>query len=123
MKYKVGDKVKIREDLVVDMGRDGVRVTESMLKYAGKVVRIRKKFNLIGVYEIDADNKEYVWTDEMLEDVESDVMMIEIYQDGNKVIAKKDGKVSVAKCSPEDKFDIFTGVRIAIERLEEKCKP
>lgn len=46
---------------------------------------------------------------------------IEIIVNGNKVIAKKDGKVGVAKCSPEDEFDIFTGVRLAIDRLEEKC--
>lgn len=48
---------------------------------------------------------------------------IEIIVNGNKVIAKKDGKVGVAKCSPEDEFDIFTGTRLAIDRLEEKCKP
>ena len=48
---------------------------------------------------------------------------IEIIVNGNKVIAKKDGKVGVAKCSPEDEFDIFTGARIAIDRLGEKCKP
>ena len=46
---------------------------------------------------------------------------IEIIVNGNKVIAKKDGKVGVAKCSPEDAFDIFTGARLAIDRLEEKC--
>ena len=48
---------------------------------------------------------------------------IEIVVNGNKVIAKKDGKVGIAKCSPEDVFDIFTGTRLAIDRLEEKCKP
>ena len=48
---------------------------------------------------------------------------IEIIVNGSKVIAKKDGKVGVAKCSPEDEYDIFVGAKLALERLEEKCKP
>jgi len=48
---------------------------------------------------------------------------ISISVDGNKVIAKMGNKVGIAKCSPEDKFDIFVGTKIALERLEEKVKP
>lgn len=48
---------------------------------------------------------------------------IEIIVNGNKVIAKKDGKVGVVKCSPEDDFDIFVGAKLALERLEEEYKP
>lgn len=44
---------------------------------------------------------------------------IEIIVDGNKTIAKMGGKKGVAMCSPEDEFNIFTGARIAIDRLEE----
>ena len=47
---------------------------------------------------------------------------IKLYVDGNKTIARMDGKVGVAKCSPEDEFDIFVGAKLALERLEEKCK-
>ena len=50
-------------------------------------------------------------------------MKIKLYVDGNKTIARMDGKVGVAKCSPEDEFDIFVGAKLALERLEEKCKP
>lgn len=48
---------------------------------------------------------------------------LQIIVNGNKVIAKKDGKVGIAKCSPEDEFDIFIGVKLAIDRLEKECKP
>ena len=48
---------------------------------------------------------------------------IEIIVDGNKTIAKMGGKVGVAVCSPEDEFNIFTGAKIALDRLEEECKP
>jgi hypothetical protein len=41
----------------------------------------------------------------------------------NKVIAKMDNKVGIAKCSPEDEFNIFTGAKLALDRLEEKCNP
>lgn len=118
MKYKVGDKVRVRKDLVVDK-RYGIDVfTEGMKKYSGKTMTV---VNIIstGKYEFKEDNKTWSWTDEMLENVEN----INIIVDGNKVIAKRGNKVGIAKCSPEDDFDIFTGVRIAIDKLEEKYKP
>lgn len=48
---------------------------------------------------------------------------IEITVDGNKTIAKMGGRKGVAKCAPEDKFDIFVGAKLALERLEEEYKP
>ena len=47
---------------------------------------------------------------------------IEITVDGNRTIAKMGGKLGVAKCSPEDEFNIFTGAKIALDRLEEAWK-
>ena len=121
MKYKVGDKVRIRKDLIVGMGHGVVRVTENMLGLAGSIATV-KRIIASREYLLDISER-YIWTDEMLEDVESGVLMIKIYQDGNRVIAKKEGKFGVARCSPEDKFDILTGAKLALERLEEECKP
>lgn len=45
---------------------------------------------------------------------------IEITVDGNKTVAKMGGRKGVAKCAPEDKFDIFVGAKLALERLEEE---
>jgi len=43
---------------------------------------------------------------------------IEITVDGNRTIAKMGGKLGVAKCAPEDEFNIFIGAKIALDRLE-----
>ena len=118
MKYKVGDKVRVREDLVVDEAYGDDTFISEMKRYLGKTMTVSKIFRG-SKYKLKEDIYRYNWTDEMLEDVEG----INIIVDGNKVIAKKDGKVGIAKCSPEDEFDIFTGVRLAIDRLEEKCRP
>lgn len=117
MKYKVGDKVRVREDLIVNNTYGNYFFSSGMKPYVGKTMTINHVGN--HAYHFKEDKNNWDWTDEMLEDVEG----INIIVDGNKVIAKKDGKVGIAKCSPEDEFDIFTGVRLAIDRLEEKCRP
>lgn len=47
---------------------------------------------------------------------------IKITVNGNETIAKMGGKKGVAVCSPEDEFNIFTGAKIALDRLEEAWK-
>lgn len=119
MKYKVGEKVRVRKDLEVGSWYGEDTFTKSMKKYSGKTMTVNR-ITCTCKYKLKEDDH-HNWTDEMLEDVDTD--KIEIIVDGNKTIAKKDGKVGIAKCSPEDEFDIFTGARLAIDRLEEKCKP
>lgn len=62
MKYKVGDVVKVRSDL----STKGMNVTNRMLNFRGKIVRIEKVFKN-GCYRIEGDYEEWNWTDEMLE--------------------------------------------------------
>lgn len=69
MKYKVGDKVKIREDLVVDETYGEDSFTEEMEQYKGKTATITDVY--WGKYEIDIDDGSWCWTDEMLEDLNS----------------------------------------------------
>lgn len=39
--------------------------------------------------------------------------------DGNKTtVTTKDGKVGVARCNPEDRFDVAEGIRVALEHIE-----
>lgn len=44
---------------------------------------------------------------------------VHIHQEGNMVIAHESqtGREGVAKCSPEDKFDFYTGAKLALARL------
>ena len=65
MKYKVGDKVRVRKDLVVNSYYGGADFVEEMKSFIGKVVTISK---VIGNdYKILEDNGDYVWTKEIFE--------------------------------------------------------
>ena len=57
MKYKVGDKVKIREDLQTNKDYNNCTCVEEMEEYKGAIAIITKCFNTDidddGAYEID----------------------------------------------------------------------
>lgn len=121
-KFKVGDKVRVRnwDDMVKDYGTKydgsiciGPSFTVSMKEYCGKVITITG-INSSGYYTIDED----IWkfSDEMLEPA---INTIVIYEKDNKVIAldKGTGKTAEAICNPEDKFDFYIGADLAYERL------
>lgn len=63
MKYKVGDKVRVREDLIVGEKYGNDVFTSTMVSFKGKVVTINKVIGL--KYEIEEDGKTWNWTDEM----------------------------------------------------------
>lgn len=68
MKYKIGDKVKVREDIEA-WGRYGHElVTPIMAEFAGKLVTISKIYNEVKAYDINDDKGVWAWTDEMFED-------------------------------------------------------
>ncbi len=67
MKYKVGDKVRVRTDLVGGEKYGGI--TFYMDDWKGKVVTI----SFVGTYyEIAEDEDKWSWVDEMFEDVSDD---------------------------------------------------
>ena len=63
MKYKVGDKVRVREDLAADNWYGNEIVVSGMTCLKGKIVTISKV--LYDKYEIEEDNKIWNWTDDM----------------------------------------------------------
>ena len=66
MKYKVGDKVKVRSDLNYEKYSEGVPFTSEMDKFKGTVLEVRK---IAGVF-YEMVGIPYIFTDEMLEPVE-----------------------------------------------------
>lgn len=72
MRYKVGDKVRIREDLVVGGNYDGSVVVDDMTDMGGNVVTIGRVGKVHGYY-IEEDPDDYCWTDEMFEPVEEEL--------------------------------------------------
>lgn len=66
MKYKVGDKVKVRSDLRVGKSYGEHTFVHDMFKFMGKIVTIESVWEQ--GYRIEEDA--FWWTDEMLEPVE-----------------------------------------------------
>ena len=92
MKYKVGDKVRIKKDLEIC---EGWIFSEDMSKYKGKKATITSVFDeTLGYYKLDLDEGYYVWTDVMLEPYK------ELYKEhwAEKIIEiAKSGSVAVDK--------------------------
>lgn len=70
MKYKVGDKVKVREDLEIGETYGGLTFSVQMREYRGQIVTIKTADD--DSYQIEEDELNWYWTDEMLEDVKND---------------------------------------------------
>lgn len=130
MKYKVGDKVKVRswDSMVKEFGVDrlgDIKLSDTyfvhdMKAYCGKTLTITH----VGESEYRTKGNTWYWTDEMFEP-KTVCNTVVIYTNGNKVIAldKVTGETGVAICSPEDKFDFFTGADLAFERLRGRINP
>lgn len=74
MRFKVGDKVRVREDLVVDEWYGSCYFVRSMEKFKGKEFTIKKVFDSVKTYYLVGDEC-WEWTDKMLEPVEEKEMV------------------------------------------------
>lgn len=64
MKYKVGDKVRIRKDLEADKRYSGIRFDERMMSYRGKIATISLADDEVDIYRIDL-NETFAWGEDM----------------------------------------------------------
>ena len=136
MKFKVGDKVRVRKDLkeawryyMADKKESNVLATP-MSKLKGQVVTISKIIDhQYAIKECaNAGIGVFRWVDEMFESepIKSfDRKKIVITTDGTETLARlyeenKLVRTATAKCSSEDAFDFATGARIAFCRLFEE---
>lgn len=72
MKYKVGDKVRVRSDLVIRKYYGSRYFTIEMDKLSSNIVTITEVFT--NRYYIKEDCGRFGWTDEMFEDIKEDKM-------------------------------------------------
>lgn len=123
MKFKVGDKVRIRKDAVDNHRYNDITLHSWMRKEL-------KDVNMITWANGDlckVEENPYTYSMSMLELVEkSDSEKLVIYRNGSKTIAKyyKDNKTfeAEAKCSSEDEYDFKTGAELAMNRVMDKAK-
>lgn len=99
MKYKVGDKVKVRENLIHGEKYGGM--TFYMDGWKGEVVTI-SLINSLGCYEIAEDEDKWAWTDEMFEDVneennmnEGDITLFGELEDKGMTVAELLNKTNI----------------------------
>lgn len=126
MKFKVGDRVRVKKDLVGGKyyGKDDVYFAYNMEPLRGKIFTVEYYTDPHYVLK-DAESWEFNET--MLEAVDDIVPeKFVIYRENNKTIAKyyKGNNIitSEAKCSPEDEFDFETGAKLAMDRAIKKMK-
>lgn len=130
MKYKVGDKVRVRDDLELgkwySMNNHTFSdfVNSKMITFKGKEVTILAD-NCFGMYRIKEDNGEYHWTDEMFSGLATNLPKVVITTDGKTTTAKmyegkKVLKTAKSQYSPEDTFDFAVGAKLALERVTKK---
>lgn len=131
--YKVGDKVKIREDLVVDKLYDKCFFNKNMQKFRGSILTIKKIVNIntvecpVYVYKVEEDYENWSFTDSMIEYLveeakvikEKDMRNFKIvnykkYEDKAVILEFDDGTEEKAVCCEGDKFEMERAVEVAV---------
>ena len=126
MKFKVGDKVRIREDLVVGRTYGGI-TNYSFLSETDGHLGVQTIVNITNSGNYRLNKATFIYSGEMLEPVKEEVSeKLVIYRNGNKTIAKyykgDETFEADAKCSPEDEYDFKTGTELAMNRVMDKAK-
>lgn len=124
MKYKVGDKVRIKERLIPEKLYGSREFVTQMEEYEGREAVILVVGDVDEYYLIDLDNKSWDWTDEMLESIDEkptkftkkDIQNGDIIttRDGYKYIKLGENLIG---CSEEETLDIGLGY---LDDLESK---
>ena len=112
MRYKSGDKVRVREDLSKEKCYGGCCVDSVMEQFAGEMVTISHEYGRINRYKIEEDNMRWCWTDEMFETLEDENIIDKTNVSEEWVLCKDDveshtdavGAAESADCLLELKF-------------------
>ena len=115
MKYKAGDKVRVRKDLEQSKSYGGVMVIDEMEELRGKFVTIEECFDWCNVYRIKDDGGDYNWTDEMFEGIAEEPLREVPTKDTtiNDAVSHPshytDGKIEVIEFIQDKKLDFARG--------------
>ena len=67
MKFKVGDRVKLKDDLIIGQQYNGIKFCEEMEKYKEKICMIRVCHEYSKTYLLDIDDGGFYYGEDMLE--------------------------------------------------------
>lgn len=109
MKYKVGDKVRIREDLVMGVDYGCAIVVDDMKDMGGSVVTIERVCG--NGYYIEEDPDEYCWTDEMFEPVEEELTAEEAIKVLADMCTRECKNCELGKLVKESKYSFCSDYR------------
>ena len=73
---KVGQKVRIRSDLITDKAYGHDNVHMDMLKYRGQIVTIDRLQDFVRKFYIEEDYRKWSWTPEMIEPTSKRIKII-----------------------------------------------
>lgn len=77
MRYKTGDKVRVRSDLQISRRYGSYMFASGMDDYKGSVVTISKAHQNLYFYCIEEDGGRWIWADEMFEGLAEDELTAE----------------------------------------------
>lgn len=102
MKFKVGDKVRIKEDLSCNKCYKTAAVKD-MEKYKGKIAKVKRISYLpfSEGYKLDIDDMEWIWSDDMLEQCETRFKKSDL-KNGDIVTCRDDRKMTIISESLRD---------------------
>lgn len=133
MRYKVGDKVRVRQwdDMVKEFGSDGEDIhidgyyfIKEMKQYCGKTYEVYDDMGLHYILKTENEVLDWCFKDEMLEDVSS----LQIHADSltleteNMIFELKDEKIIVTPKTQKESEKKMKKQKTQRERLEEQLK-
>ena len=118
MKYKVGDKVRIRKDIKLGEDYGGVIVTMSMLRYRGEVSTIQDT-DCDGCYYFEENI--YGWAEDMIEGLAEEAQPKESEKAINLLREMKHNCEHANKYDDPKRHDKAKALGFAIELIEHDC--
>lgn len=112
-KFKVGDIIRANKK-----NNKKYRITTQKNRWTGKVMSVRK-YGDISVKTImpeEYEGRVYIVEEEFFDLVEDSQIATHIVNKNAVIVKLDDGRKGIAKCSPDDKFNIAFGTALAVAR-------